>query len=99
MPVVAAYLYRNGERLRRVTIEERIHCPDDRSQFVWIGMCDPTAQEMEQLHLHYNLHPLAVEDALKANQLPKVGLWRPTVRHGPHSRHDPVSHRGRCAIL
>jgi magnesium transporter len=75
MPVVAACLYRNGERLRGVTIEERIHCPDDRSQFVWIGMRDPTAQEMEQLHLHYDLHPLAVEDALKANQLPKVDVY------------------------
>ncbi|NIJ64253.1 magnesium transporter [Sphingomonas leidyi] len=75
MPVVAAFLYRNGERVREVAIEERINCPTDRSEFVWIGMCDPTAEEMEQLRAHYDLHPLAVEDALKADQLPKVDVY------------------------
>jgi magnesium transporter len=75
MPVVAAFLYRNGERVREVAIEERINCPTDRSEFVWIGMCDPTVEEMEQLRVHYDLHPLAVEDALKADQLPKVDVY------------------------
>lgn len=76
MPVVAAFLYRNGERAREVALEERINCPTDRSEFVWIGMCNPTTEEMEQLRANYDLHPLAVEDALKADQLPKVDVYR-----------------------
>ncbi len=75
MTVVAAYLYRNGQRVREMAIEERIDCPADRSEFVWIGMCDPTPAEMEELRLHYDLHPLAIEDALKADQLPKVDIY------------------------
>jgi len=75
MTVVAAYLYRHGSRVRPVSIEERIDCPADRSEFVWIGVCDPTEAEMATLQAHYGLHPLAVEDALKADQLPKVDVY------------------------
>ncbi len=75
MTVIAAFLYRNGHRVRRVAIDERIDCPADKSEFVWIGVADPTAEEMQTLACTYNLHPLAVEDAIKANQLPKVDLY------------------------
>ncbi|RYG85856.1 MAG: magnesium and cobalt transport protein CorA [Alphaproteobacteria bacterium] len=75
MTVVAAYLYRDGKRVREVAIDEKIDCPLDRSQFVWIGICDPTADEMRALQTQYGLHPLAVEDAVKADQLPKVDIY------------------------
>lgn len=74
MTVVAAYLYRHGRRVREVSIEERIDRPADRSEFVWIGVCDPTEAEMQVLAERYDLHPLAVEDAIKADQLPKVDV-------------------------
>lgn len=32
MPVIAAYLYRHGRRVRDVSIEERIDCPTDKSE-------------------------------------------------------------------
>ncbi|MCP1472010.1 magnesium transporter [Sphingobium sp. OAS761] len=72
MTVVAAFLYRNGVRVRPVAIDERVDCADDASEFVWIGVCDPTEEEMRTLQRTWHLHPLAVEDAIKANQLPKV---------------------------
>lgn len=75
MTVVAAYLYRRGSRVREVAIEERIDCPADRSDFVWIGVCDPTKEEMEALRVCYGLHPFAIADALKADQLPKVDVY------------------------
>lgn len=75
MTVVAAYLYRHGQRVRAVTIDERVDCPDDKSEFVWIGICDPTEQEMRTLKARYGLHPLAVEDAVNANQLPKLDIY------------------------
>lgn len=75
MTVIAAYLYRNGARVRSVSIDERIDCAHDKSEFVWIGVADPTLAEMEALQRTYDLHPLAVEDAVKANQLPKVDLY------------------------
>ncbi|NWK94839.1 magnesium transporter [Sphingobium lactosutens] len=75
MTVVAAYLYRNGERVRSVSIDERVAPSEDKSQFVWIGVADPTPDEMQLLARTYSLHPLAVEDAINANQLPKVDLY------------------------
>jgi len=75
MTVVASYLYRNGRRVREVAIEERAECAGDHSEFVWIGLVDPTEAELRTLQETYGLHPLAIEDALNADQLPKVDIY------------------------
>jgi magnesium transporter len=75
MTVVAAYLYRDGHRIRPVGVDERIACNSNRSEFIWIGIANPTEDEMRVLTETYDLHPLAVEDAIKANQLPKVDVY------------------------
>jgi magnesium transporter len=75
MPVVAAYLYRDGARVRSVSIDEKIDCAEIKSEFVWIGIADPTEEEMRVLAKSYDLHPLAVEDAIKADQLPKIDVY------------------------
>ena len=75
MTVVAAYLYAHGKRVRPVAINERIDCPQDKSQFVWIGVTDPTPDELHTLQATYGLHPLAVEDAAKGEQLPKLDIY------------------------
>jgi magnesium transporter len=75
MTVIAAYLYRNGQQVRSVEIDERVACAADKSEFIWIGVAEPTEDEMQTLARTYGLHPLAVEDAIKANQLPKVDLY------------------------
>ena len=75
MAVVAAYLYRDGVRVRSVSIDEKVDCADNRSEFVWIGIADPTEDEMRSLQQCYDLHPLAIEDAIKANQLPKIDVY------------------------
>jgi len=75
MPVIAAYLYRHGRRVREIAIDERVDCPSDRSEFVWIGLTDPCVDDIDTLQQLYGLHPLAVEDALKDGQLPKVDVY------------------------
>ena len=40
--------------------------------FVWVGLHDPTSDELEAVADLYGLHPLAVEDAIAAHQRPKV---------------------------
>lgn len=75
MTVVAAYLYRNGLRVREIGLVERVDCPTDKSEFVWIGLCDPTPDELRALQKNYALHPLAIEDAFKADQLPKLDIY------------------------
>jgi magnesium transporter len=75
MSVVAAYVYKNGVRVRDVTLQgaQELELADD--EFVWIGLVDPDAAELAGLQRRFGLHPLAVEDALKAHQSPKVEIY------------------------
>ena len=75
MSVVAAFLYRDGHRIRPVAIDEKIDSLDNKSEFVWIGIADPSEEEMHSLANCYDLHPLAVEDAIKGDQLPKIDVY------------------------
>jgi magnesium transporter len=75
MTVAAAFLYRDGKRIRPVSIEEKVELDEKEPEFVWIGVADPSAVEMRALQERYGLHPLAVEDAIKADQLPKVDIY------------------------
>ena len=45
-------------------------CEPDR--FVWIGLFEPTRPEFATVRESFHLHELAVEDALKAHQRPKL---------------------------
>lgn len=73
MSVVAAYMYRNGKRAgpidpaNPVTVKSRA-----RDSFAWVGLHEPTAEEMSAFSTHFGLHPLAIEDALHPHQLPKL---------------------------
>lgn len=76
MTLVAAYEYRNGKRLGAVG-PDRTHSaahPDGRT-FAWVGLVEPTPAEMEAWVERFALHPLAVEDALHAHQLPKLEIY------------------------
>ena len=43
-----------------------------RGGFVWIGLHEPTEEEFESVASAFGLHPLAVEDAIHAQQRPKL---------------------------
>ncbi|KQX77468.1 magnesium/cobalt transporter CorA [Streptomyces sp. Root1310] len=43
--------------------------------FVWIGLHEPTEKEFDHVTHEFGLHPLAVEDALKAHQRPKLEIY------------------------
>ncbi|MER5910596.1 magnesium/cobalt transporter CorA [Streptomyces sp. NPDC001982] len=75
--IVDCALYRDGER------EE---APQDFSDalaearargdsFLWIGLYEPTEREFDLVTEEFGLHPLAVEDALKAHQRPKLEVY------------------------
>ncbi|MEV7774248.1 magnesium and cobalt transport protein CorA [Kitasatospora sp. NPDC086791] len=44
--------------------------------FVWIGLFEPTAEELDHVGKEFALHPLAVEDAVSAHQRPKVEAYQ-----------------------
>ncbi|MEV1286666.1 magnesium/cobalt transporter CorA [Micromonospora sp. NPDC049679] len=44
----------------------------ERNSFVWLGLHEPSQAEMADIASTYGLHELAVEDAVKAEQRPKL---------------------------
>ncbi|MFF6823430.1 CorA family divalent cation transporter [Streptomyces longwoodensis] len=47
--------------------------------FVWLGLHEPTAEEFTGVAELFDLHPLAVEDAVEAHQRPKVERYGETL--------------------
>ena len=47
--------------------------------FVWLGLHEPTAEEFAAVRSAFSLHELAVEDALKAHQRPKLEVYDDTL--------------------
>jgi magnesium transporter len=41
-------------------------------RFAWIGLADPTQDELDEVSKRWEVHPLAVEDAVHAHQRPKL---------------------------
>ena len=75
MAVVAAFKYRAGERAEAVDLADADAARIGEREFVWIGIADPTDDELRLLQQRFDLHPLAVEDALKAHQQPKLEIY------------------------
>ncbi len=74
MTVVASYVYRDGQRVREAPLTPE-GLALEPGEFVWIGLYDPTDAEIDVLVDRFKLHPLAVEDALAAHQMPKVEVY------------------------
>ena len=47
--------------------------------FVWIGLYEPTTEEFDQVRAQFQLHDLAVEDAIIARQRPKLEVYDDSV--------------------
>lgn len=76
MPIIAARRYSQGKihEFELPLDGTQRHSPGEGS-FDWIGLCEPTAEEIDLVARQYCLHPLAVEDALNPTQLPKVDVY------------------------
>lgn len=74
--IAAARRYSQGRpHPAPVVIDGLAHHALPANTFDWIGLNDPTPEEMELVRRQYDLHPLAVEDALSPRQLPKVEAY------------------------
>lgn len=73
MPVIAARRYHGGcAEPAPLDVNGTPREPLPKGTFDWVGIADPTAEEMATVARQFGLHPLAVEDALNPRQLPKL---------------------------
>ncbi|MET7943292.1 magnesium and cobalt transport protein CorA [Streptomyces sp. NPDC005302] len=79
--VVNCVTYQGGTRVPEgrdlVDTVERIRKRDEG--FVWLGLHEPTEQEFAGIAELFDLHPLAVEDAVEAHQRPKLERYGDTL--------------------
>jgi magnesium transporter len=74
--IVDSALYRKGQRVEVDCFPHefdklRAEATND-GDFVWVGLYKPSEGELGDVAKAFKLHPLAVEDALKAHQRPKL---------------------------
>ncbi|MFI5883942.1 magnesium/cobalt transporter CorA [Streptomyces sp. NPDC051554] len=79
--VVKCVTYQDGVRVPvagdLVDTVERVRKKEDG--FVWLGLHEPTNDEFAGIAELFDLHPLAVEDAIEAHQRPKVERYGETL--------------------
>jgi magnesium transporter len=74
--IVDCAYYEHGVRQdRQLTIEEAAAKPRQGGNYVWIELDDPSPDLMGEVSRHFGLHELAVEDAARAHQRPKVEAY------------------------
>jgi magnesium transporter len=78
--IVDCAVYEQGRRREgRLPLEDAHEAAQEEDTFVWIGLFEPTADEFEAVRREFDLHELAVEDAIEAHQRPKVELYGDTL--------------------
>jgi magnesium transporter len=70
--VVNCVAYRDGVRLGEIPVEDISEFVKEPRTFVWVGLHDPDDATVKQVQEEFGLHELAVEDARKAHQRPKL---------------------------
>jgi magnesium transporter len=74
--IVDCAIYEDGRRRDgKLDLEhayEACRLPD---AFAWIGVYEPTESEFESIQTEFELHKLAVEDAIHAHQRPKLEVY------------------------
>jgi magnesium transporter len=80
MTIVDCAVYEDGCRragdLPLTDAGEAARCD---GSFVWIGVYEPSEEEFDAVRREFDLHELAVEDAVDAHQRPKVELYGNTM--------------------
>jgi magnesium transporter len=70
--LVNCVAYQNGRKLGDIPVEDISEYVCRPDCFVWVALFDPPPTELDQMAEEFGLHPLAVEDACKGHQRPKI---------------------------
>jgi magnesium transporter len=92
--------YVDGKRRNKeaLSLEEAAACAKGRGDFVWLGLREPSPDELEAAARNFDLHELAVEDASRAHQRPKLeeydGSFFVVLRTGRYDEEQETVHFG-----
>jgi magnesium transporter len=75
MTIVDLAIYKDGERKEDVSLEHAFEACHQPGALVWIGLHEPTTDEFDSVRREFELHDLAVEDAMNGHQRPKLEVY------------------------
>jgi magnesium transporter len=74
--LVDCAVYENGQRRPgTLALEDAYEACRSDETFAWLGLYEPTEEEFDSVRREFGLHELAVEDAVKAHQRPKLEVY------------------------
>jgi magnesium transporter len=80
--IVDCAIYENGERRAgELDVAEAARAAGDETTpaFAWLGVHEPTPDEFDAVAREFDLHELAVEDAVEAHERPKLEVYGETL--------------------
>ena len=78
--IVESAVYRNGVRdPGEARIEDLFAACASHDAMAWLGLFEPTREEIDSVAKGFDLHELAVEDAVNAHQRPKLERYGETL--------------------
>jgi magnesium transporter len=78
--IVDYAIYRDGRPVQEeIPLERAYEASREEGTFAWIGLFEPTPEEFDAVRHELGLHELAVEDAIKAHQRPKLDVYGDTL--------------------
>jgi magnesium transporter len=75
MTIVDLAVYKDGKREDDVSLDEAFETCRIPGTLVWIGLHEPSGDEFDSVCREFGLHELAVEDAMKGHQRPKLEVY------------------------
>jgi magnesium transporter len=73
--IINCAAYSGGRRIADVELSNVHEVLKTNEGFVWIGLHEPPGEVLKTVQSEFGLHDLAVEDAQKAHQRPKVEIY------------------------
>ena len=70
--LVTSVAYAAGLRLGEVSIPDISEVLKQPGRFVWVGLFEPDDEMLAEIQQEFSLHDLAIEDAARAHQRPKL---------------------------
>jgi magnesium transporter len=78
--IVDMAVYEKGvRRPGELKLDDAFEACRDPECFAWIGLYEPSEEEFESVRREFDLHELAVEDAIQAHQRPKLDVYADSV--------------------
>jgi magnesium transporter len=75
MTIVDLAVYKDGQRQDAVSLDRAFEAGREPGGLVWIDLHEPTDEQFDAVRREFHLHELAVEDALKGHQRPKLEVF------------------------